>query len=268
MKYSRLYSIISKALLVILIMVISSCSKNNTKEIRFDNITVHKFVNIDNSPSSPRCKVDIQLMYAVGKDAVSRTINGIIIDKVFDMRKMTAKAAVDSFTKRYLRDYKTNFTAFYNEDKSNPDKKDMYNFYFRLKSSKQEGKDHIINYMVDESFYEGGAHDTRQTIALNFNPVTGREITIDDVFVPGYENKLNDILLGALLKKTGSKDLDELKSKGFFVATHIFAPEFILGDDEITFIYNPYEIAPYAMGRIDVKIKYSDVKDILNKTMI
>src|SRR5574344_887843 len=105
MKYSRLYSIISKALLVILIMVISSCSKNNTKEIRFDNITVHKFVNIDNSPSSPRCKVDIQLMYAVGKDAVSRTITGIVIDKVFDMRKMTAKAAVDSFTKRYLRDY-------------------------------------------------------------------------------------------------------------------------------------------------------------------
>jgi hypothetical protein len=46
----------------------------------------------------------------------------------------------------------------------------------------------------------------------------------------------------------------------------MFAPEnFILGKDDITFIYNPYEIAPYAMGKTELILTYDDMDDIMKK---
>jgi hypothetical protein len=45
----------------------------------------------------------------------------------------------------------------------------------------------------------------------------------------------------------------------------IFPSEnFILNDETITFVYNPYEIAPYAVGSIELIITYSEVSKILN----
>jgi len=43
----------------------------------------------------------------------------------------------------------------------------------------------------------------------------------------------------------------------------MFATEnFILGSDGVTFIYNPYEIAPYAAGVIELTISNDDLKPI------
>ena len=38
---------------------------------------------------------------------------------------------------------------------------------------------------------------------------------------------------------------------------------FILGEEAITFIYNPYEIAPYEKGSIELTLAYSELDDIL-----
>jgi hypothetical protein len=44
----------------------------------------------------------------------------------------------------------------------------------------------------------------------------------------------------------------------------IYAPQnFILDDDEIIFIYNPYEIAPYDKGNTELTLSYSQLKEIL-----
>ena len=41
----------------------------------------------------------------------------------------------------------------------------------------------------------------------------------------------------------------------------MFASEnFILSDDEITFIYNPYEIADYSKGKIELTISLDELK--------
>jgi hypothetical protein len=42
---------------------------------------------------------------------------------------------------------------------------------------------------------------------------------------------------------------------------------FILGKETITFIYNPYEIAPYEKGSIELTLSYSELDDILNKSL-
>ena len=37
-----------------------------------------------------------------------------------------------------------------------------------------------------------------------------------------------------------------------------------MNDETITFVYNPYEIAPYAVGSIELVITYNEVSQILN----
>ena len=102
-----------------------------------------------------------------------------------------------------------------------------------------------------------------QRIVMNFDNATGRLLTLDDVFVPGYQQQLSERLLQALIEKTESEDLADLKDKGYLYATDMFASEnFALGDDAITFVYNPYEIAPYAFGLIELEIDNDDLKEL------
>ena len=72
-------------------------------------------------------------------------------------------------------------------------------------------------------------------------------------------------LLEALEEKVGASNLKELHNRGYLYSMDMFPSEnFILGDDAITFIYNPYEIAPYEKGCIELKIAYDAIDNILN----
>ena len=86
-----------------------------------------------------------------------------------------------------------------------------------------------------------------------------------DVFAPGYDIQLKNSLMKALKSKTGLNSMNELKEAGYLYSMEMFASEnFILNDETITFVYNPYEIAPYAVGSIELVITYSEVSQILN----
>ena len=92
-------------------------------------------------------------------------------------------------------------------------------------------------------------------------------MTLNDIFVEGTENQLNNILLSALKEKTGLETLEALKEKGYLNAVDIYAPEnFIIGDETITFIYNPSEIAPYEMGPTELIVPYSPMEEILKNS--
>ena len=44
----------------------------------------------------------------------------------------------------------------------------------------------------------------------------------------------------------------------------IYAPQnFIVGEDGITFIYNPYEIAPYTKGNTELTLSYDTLRAIM-----
>ena len=101
---------------------------------------------------------------------------------------------------------------------------------------------------------------------MNFDRKTGEQIELKDIFVPGFEQTLNNILLKALIEKTGSKDEQDLREKGYLYSMDMFAPvNFVMGKDSMTFIYNSYEIAPYAMGMTELELTYDELESILKK---
>ena len=247
-------------------MMLAACGSGNgdDKSIGFETLTKEKTVSITNESGAPTCSVRLEL--ACAKESAgerAKAINNAVASQLLNMEGLSLKQAADSFANSYTRGYVKNFAPLYREDRGDAAKRAWYEYHYNIKSEARQGRDGVTVYTADVDYYEGGAHGMNQRIVMNFDNATGRLLTLDDVFVPGYQQQLSERLLQALMEKTESEDLADLKDKGYLYATDMFASEnFALGDDAITFVYNPYEIAPYAFGLIELEIDNDDLKEL------
>lgn len=193
-------------------------------------------------------------------------VNDVIMERLFDMKNLRMAQAVDSFANRYIQNYIRAMKPLYQNDRHDNTKHSWYEYRYNVRTEVNTEKKDIDVYIVDMDYYEGGAHGLNQTIVLNFNAETGKVMTLKDIFVPGYEKRLNDILFKELKEKTGTESIIELQDKGYLCATEMFAPDnFILKENSMVFIYNIYEIAPYSNGKTELDIPYSTIDDIMKK---
>lgn len=245
---------------------VCSCNSDTGKQPAFDTVRIDKEVALEKAQDSPKCKVSMAINYMNDTTQRAKAINNAIESRLFDMRDVTMKAAADSFANRYMDDYVKTTKQLYKEDRNDKEKRSWYEYHYNISTEIRKGRNGVIVYVIDSEYYEGGVHGIEQQFVMNFDAESGKLLTLGDVFVKGYESRLSDILLSALEKKVGVKDITGLNGEGYLCSTEMFAPEnFILGDDEITFIYNVYEIAPYAKGRTELVVSYSDIEDLLNK---
>lgn len=119
-----------------------------------------------------------------------------------------------------------------------------------------------VTYTAHIYEYCGGAHGLYITNIINFDPASGNVITLEDIFEEGYEEKLTTILRNQLMKDNNVSTIEELDDNGFLRDVFI-SQNFIPEKFSITFLYNPYEIACYAMGYIYVTLDYKSLEEIM-----
>ncbi len=123
--------------------------------------------------------------------------------------------------------------------------------------------------------YLGGAHPDFYYETWNIDPSTGKEILLSDVI--SSQEKLNEILEQKLLadypdvEYFGLKDSlaeydmslkeSEEKDDGDF----LYAYEFTLDPDGISFYFSPYGVSAYAYGDQVVKILYDEEPSLMKK---
>ena len=247
-------------------MWLMACSHEpEAASIPFSMVTAEKEVTLTADKDAPSCKVTLNVACANGdQPEINKNINHSIAQELFDMEGLSIQQAADSFATKYTQDYKTNLAPLYAEDKGDNEKRSWYEYHYTIDTHTQGGHDGAIVYLADVDYYEGGAHGIKQQIVLNFNAKTGERMTLKDIFVPGYEVRLSELLLDKLMNQADVSSIEELRAKNYLYAMDMFPSDnFILGDDEITFIYNIYEIAPYSAGKTEISISYSEVKDLL-----
>ena len=113
--------------------------------------------------------------------------------------------------------------------------------------------------------FTGGAHPSSFYTVLNFNPKTGEEIVLSDILKDNYDEPLTGILINNLAKQLKVKSIEDIREKGYLYqdSEMFISNNFILDNEKIVFIYNKYEIAPYAFGDIMIDVTYEELKDIL-----
>lgn len=119
-------------------------------------------------------------------------------------------------------------------------------------------KDNIISYVVEHYVFRGGAHGMTSVTAYNFDTRSGKEIKETDFFRKDYEEKLTKLLTARLPEAVGGPENMEM----LFIAEVEPNDNFCITEDGVTFIYNHYEIAPYAMGVIRITIPWNELEGL------
>ena len=130
--------------------------------------------------------------------------------------------------------------------------------------------DHIITMQKELYTYSAGAaHGLHGVGNYTIDRKSKDVISEGDLFIDGYEAELNKVLQRALLKSLGRKNAQEVEKEDGFSITDLSGNDnFRLDAKGMTYTYNPYEIAPYSIGVIEVFVPYEEVRHLLRPQSI
>lgn len=111
--------------------------------------------------------------------------------------------------------------------------------------------------------YTGGAHGNHSTTLATYDLAQKKALTLNDVFLPKYEKTINKALANAVRRQFNIKPNEPL-SNNLFGNSIESTNNFCITPKGILFLYNPYEIAAYAMGEIELFVPFQDVKSVVN----
>jgi hypothetical protein len=121
-------------------------------------------------------------------------------------------------------------------------------------------------FVLDVTLYEylGGAHGLASRSLINYDSKTGKKISLNDIFIASYKNKLKDIVEKEYRHQNKLKATDKLSEKAdWFEDEFVLAENIGLGDDGLHLEYNSYEIKSYASGPTSLIVAYSLLKNII-----
>lgn len=97
--------------------------------------------------------------------------------------------------------------------------------------------------------FMGGAHPNESFYFIHINPQNGNFFTADSLFT-----SVDDI---------AEKVKASLESKGLSLEVAPSVKNFRYSRDSVTFFYNPYEVAPYSEGPLEVSYAWSELTENL-----
>ena len=118
---------------------------------------------------------------------------------------------------------------------------------------------HLQTYAVAYNDYTGGAHGMNALVCNVFDLTTGETVSEADLFAEGWQDGVSALL------KTALDAFLAAQEEGEDLVFGAPAPNgnFSVSEDGVTWTYNPYEIAPYAMGAIELTVRWTDLKSYL-----
>lgn len=223
----------------------------------FADTTVYHIANID---SMPCLNITFDIIYPLAtgvagndqlltKDFIANCIGNEYANKA------TIEEAVKSFTKNEIKKYKSEVCG------STPETKlvgeSWMNHEYYAKNNILYNAHGILSYSCYEYTFTGGAHGMNTTSCYVYDVYENQEIGINSIF---KEEFLPNVL--SLIKEelALNKDADSFDMNYVNVTENFFVDE-----EGIHWIYNPYEIAPYAIGAIEVTLPYSKIENYLTE---
>jgi Protein of unknown function (DUF3298)/Deacetylase PdaC len=110
--------------------------------------------------------------------------------------------------------------------------------------------------------YSGGAHGNHGTKLMTYDIKNKKVMTLDDVFKPNYKTALNAAIMRVARRYFGVKPNQSLEGSAL-VSTVEANNNYAISRKGILFNYEPYEIASYAQGEIQLFVPFEDLKNIL-----
>ncbi|MDR2740933.1 MAG: RsiV family protein [Treponema sp.] len=112
-------------------------------------------------------------------------------------------------------------------------------------------------------YYLGGAHGMREKRYFLFDTVKGKRIGLDELIQKNVRMTLRRLIAAKLRVHAGLEENAPLSQGGFFTDLPEIPDNFFLTSNGLGFHWDPYEIAPYVMGSVEIIIPYDELMDVL-----
>jgi hypothetical protein len=97
-----------------------------------------------------------------------------------------------------------------------------------------------------------------------FDPGNAVRIFPRDIILPNREEDLASRIAEGLRKDWDLQSGEDLQKAGFFENTVPVPENFFFSAGGLGFHWDPYEIAPYAMGDVELVLPYGEIGDLLS----
>jgi hypothetical protein len=161
----------------------------------------------------------------------------------------------------FLENYQTTNSSLY---KSFPDA-GILNWELLRFTHVLYNDNHILTYYILSYAFTGGAHGLETQDFRVVDITTGRALTLSDLFLPGFETGLSQLLTSKLKEQNKMPETARLSDNGFFVDEVKPNTNFYITNRGIGFYYNHYELAPYANGPSDIFLTFEELLSLIRE---
>jgi len=234
------------------LLLLASCDLTRT-ETYVDDLVIPLE---EDSPDSLFFSVSLEYVVTGMKVEARQALNSTIISQAFDMED--GGGSLEEVAIRYRENL---IDEYMNENAV-------------LESGVRSWEDHLTgsfqarykgwkNYLVSYYSFRGGAHGIQTLSHIVFDAKTGLQVSEADLFAPGYEAPVAQ-LIRAAIQASMEKDDPELLQ---LVNLEEVVPNgnFGLYEEGIEWLYQPYEVGPYALGIVSATIPWEELKPYLKQ---
>lgn len=117
--------------------------------------------------------------------------------------------------------------------------------------------------------FQGGAHGSSLTMFINWNTKAQKYIALSDLLADGSRVKLDSVAEKIFRTEEKLGPAEPLKTNYFFAKDKFALPDnFQITPTGLRFLYNEYEIKPYAAGKTELFIPYTQIESLLKPNTV
>jgi hypothetical protein len=249
------------------ILSLSSCQwgeHNNVKaDITTDTLTYtfkaikERAADCGNKPDSG-CTV-VKISYPVFKD--QDTLNSLVSAKLINLFGADEPGIE---LKEYVEHFLSAYTSFKKRDKKSVM---FYTLDSHAKVLRQDSS--LTTLEISGYTFRGGAHGSSITTFINWNTKAQKSIGLGNIFADNSKAKLTAIADTIFRKEEKITDTASLANDYFFKDSKFtLNNNFVITPLGLKFLYNQYEIKPYAAGQTELFIPYAKIKTLLKPNTV
>ena len=265
------------AALLFLLIIAEGCTVKDPladNNLQFDTIDKEETYHMFNVPDNPGCSLVIKFTYPnkFDDEAMLTNLQEKFITSAFgtECAECAAQEAVDKYAADYIKMYKEIESDYEEECESNNNKDanfaTWYSYFQGLSTDIVFNRAQIVSYTHKFEAYSGGAHGSQQysNYAIDLN--TGNWIKESDIFIDDFKDDIARMLIDKIMELNNVNNVQALIDLGFFGIEEIMPNDNILIDERgVTYLFNEYEIAAYALGTTKVLLPFDEIFLYLKK---
>lgn len=283
MKKTFLFPLCCISVICLLTAACKQEDRSLKKQLTFGTFQTEKNIHLFNDTTLPGCTFTLHIEYPKAFLIPEKT-GGLIKDqekmvpdtaglyKIQELYVTTCFSeaysalppvqAAQKYETAYIDAYQKLETEYKNDysKKSNPEDAVWMNYEQIVDSKTLFNNDTFYSYGVTVYSYTGGAHGMTTTIyqVIDLNQL--QPLTLADIFDERNLDQVALIIRETLARDLGYNEVSKLSEIGYIVNEIRPTENFYIDDKGITWLYNQYDIAPYALGQPTVFIGYDKLK--------